>query len=116
MPLLDELGRSLIKGPGVKANIDRKLDEGGVVFEGVVQVKFFTDAIEGVGKCAHCGSQVEGVLRFAKGYSITETEDRVERQNDAKRQLYDKIKRDHQCGARIHKDKIDVDVFLRRFE
>lgn len=115
MGLLDEFGNDLSKGPGVKQGLDRRIDVNADVFEGIVQVKIFQDAIEGKGKCAHCNGLVEGALKFPDGYLSTSA-DREERQQDAKKQLYAKFKRDHQCGSRLHKNKIDVDVFLKRFE
>lgn len=116
MGLLDQFGKSVTRGPGVKAGIDKHLSVEADVFEGIVRIQIYEDAISGKGKCSHCNGPVEGVLRFPKGYSLVSSADRVERQQDAKMQLYDKFKREHQCGSRLHKNKIDVDVFLKRFE
>ena len=116
MPLLDEFGNNLLKGPAVKLGLDRKLDIAANVFEGIVTVKVYLDAIEGKGSCSHCGGPVEGVLRFAKGYTLINCPDSAERIADAKRQLYDKLKKLHFCRPRIEGPKQDREEFLRQFQ
>lgn len=115
MPLFDEHGNSLSKGPGVKAGVDKRMDVEANVFEGVVQIKIYQDAIEAKGKCAHCNGMAEGVLKFPTGYLSTSA-DREERQLDAKRQVYEKLKKLHYCIPRIDGPKLPVADFLRRFE
>ena len=116
MPLLDEFGHNLIKGPAVKLGLDKKLDAAANVFEGIVTVKIYLDAIEGKGSCSHCGGPIEGVLRFPKGYTLMNCEDAHERQADAKRQLYDKLKRLHFCRPRIEGPKRDREEWLKQFQ
>jgi hypothetical protein len=115
--LLDEHGNSLKSGGKLASGAEKKhTNVGENVFEGVVQIKIYMDAIEGKGKCLHCSGIIEGALRFPKGYSLTRAADREERQQDAKRQLYDKLKRDHYCIPRIDGPKLPVLDFLKRFE
>lgn len=114
MSLLDQHGNQVSKGPGVKADIDKRLDVAANVFEGVVRVKIYQDAIEGKGKCSHCSGPVEGTLRFPAGYLSTSA-DREERQIDAKRQLYDKMKSLHYCIPRIDGPKDFIGDVLKRF-
>lgn len=115
MGLLDQYGRPVKNGPG-NSSIEKHLEVGANVFEGIVQVLFYEDAIEGKGKCSHCNGPIEGVLRFPKGYSLTTTADREERQADAKRQLYDKFKREHYCISRIDGPKDFIGDVMKRFE
>ena len=114
--LVDEFGRSLSKGPAVKAQLDKRLTVADNQFEGVVRVNIYMDAIEGSGTCAHCAGPIEGVLRFPRGYRLSGVPDAAERQADAKRQLYEKLKREHFCIARVDGPKLPVKDFLKRFE
>lgn len=114
MGLLDQHGREIKNGPG-HSSIEKHLDASANVFEGIVQIKIYGDAIEGKGKCAHCDGPIEGVLKFPNGY-LSGSADREERQLDAKRQMYDKFKRDHYCISRIDGPKDFIGDVLKRFE
>lgn len=110
MGLLDAQGRVVGSGRGGRLHPLLRVNE--KVFEGVLEVKRFDDAIEGVGRCFWCSGDVGAVIRFTakevKEHNITEVEIR--------KKLYDLIQERHQCGARLHDGKDDVRDFLKRFE
>lgn len=112
--LVDEFGRSLAKGPGVKLGLDRMLTAQDKRFQGVVNMLLYHDAIEAKGICAFCVGRIEGVLKFPNNYWRGQR-DEQDRIADIKQQIIDRIQRDHQCGSRLHADKIDRDEFLARF-
>ena len=110
MGLLDAQGRHVGTNRGGRIHPLLRTNE--KVFEGVLNVKRFDDAIEGVGECFWCRGKVGAVVRFdpkhIAEHNVTDVEIR--------KKLYDLIQERHQCGARLHDGKDDIQDFLRRFE
>ncbi len=106
--LVDEHGK-----PIYKQALEKFLAPAENVYEGIMNITLYQDAIAGKGTCAHCLGPIEGVLRFPKGYKLFGDADR---ERDAIRQLSDKVKADHYCIARLDAKKLPVQDFLKRFE
>ena len=81
------------------------------IFEGVVNVKVYDDAISAKGRCAFCHGPVEGVLRFPKDYKLTDN-DMIE---DARDQILSRIQKIHYCIPRLDGPKIVAKDWLEKF-
>lgn len=87
------------------------------VFEGLVNFKLYIDAIEGEGKCIHCGGVVKELVRLPPSDEIKTSEPERDRQakiDSARQALFDAIKGHHFCPV-LHADKLDSDDWLKRF-
>lgn len=104
--LVDQFGNPI--GKATRA----QLSEAANVYEGVLNIELFDDAVEAKGTCAHCFGAIEGVLRFPPGYKLRGDPDR---ERDAAQQVAAKVKREHFCISRVQADKLPVSEFLKRF-
>lgn len=112
--LLNQYGDVVKNGPGHE-KLDRFLDAERKVFQGVVKMALYDDAITAKATCAFCFGAMEGVLRFDPEY-LTQCRDREDRLRDMRNQVVDRIQRDHFCGARINDGKDLIDDVMKRFE
>ncbi len=110
--ILDEFGRRMIRTSATP--LDKLLSADQNIFEGLVNIQVFDDAVAAKATCAHCLGIMEGVLHFPGGYLAGP--DRDDREVDVRRQVIARIKRDHHCIPRIDGPKLPVKDFNRRFE
>ncbi len=106
--LVDEFGR-----PIGRQQLEKIFDTAANVYEGILNIQIFDDAIEAKGTCAHCFGPIEGVLRFPEGYRVKGF---PERERDAAKQLAKRVQRDHFCISRVQAGKLPMKDWLKRFD
>ena len=104
----DPLGRILDRQSLPELSPDLK------VFEGLAEFKFYADAIEYAGECAHCKSIVAGVVRIRDPKLHRKIRPFLEEQL-LKQMAGDLMMRNHQCRL-MFEGKTDVDSWLKGLE
>lgn len=89
------------------------LIKAGKVFEGIMDFKWYRDAVEYGGTCFHCQGVVAGVLRIEDPALQTDGVRSAADQFAIKRTVQNIVQSRHQC-SRLHDGKDDVDEFLRK--